>query len=227
VPWTDVDAFRELEARWTAIDEAGIDDETAAASAADAVFDVLIDRSIASTLYRHGSACRIVDGSALATLLDLPVTEFSSHEASFRDDGGSLIAPWPMTELIARRLVERDPQPILRWVEKEMAEFEKNATYGDTYRWGRNGEQGHIDAEWYASQENVYYNRPSWDLLLQWCGAEATERYDELKELRKEVRRLGKLADDAIGLARRHGAKQEADALERQLGIPAEILRAR
>jgi hypothetical protein len=85
------------------------------------------------------------------------------------------------------------------------------------------GSSGYIDAEICAEVDEKY--RPGRDLVRQWCGQDAKERYDELVALRAEVVRLGKLAERAISAVRAAGDDRQAEELERELGIPLEVLR--
>ena len=62
-------------------------------------------------------------------------------------------------------------------------------------------------------------------MLRSWCGEQAAVRFDELAELRKEVRRVGEVAQAAIGALRKAGRGKEATRLERELGTPVEMLR--
>jgi hypothetical protein len=50
-----------------------------------------------------------------------------------------------------------------------------------------------LDAEHY---------RPVRELLRAWCGETAVARFDELEELRKEIKRVGDVAEEAIGVLR-------------------------
>lgn len=55
--------------------------------------------------------------------------------------------------------------------------------------------------------------------------AEAIDRFDELAELRKEVRRVGDVAQAAIEALRAVGHDSEASRLQRELGMTVEMLR--
>jgi hypothetical protein len=128
--------------------------------------------------------------------------------------------------LIVERAAQRNPDRILRDVEKDEAEHEQHKTYGKTYAATRKNPAWHVDAEHYVESEHEPYNRPCWDLLRRWCGVEAATRRDELVELRKEVARLGDLMQQAIAGLRAAGQSREADRLERELGVRVEDLRA-
>lgn len=62
-------------------------------------------------------------------------------------------------------------------------------------------------------------------VLRSWCRAENVERFDELVELRKEIKRVGDAAQSAINALRAHGHPALASQFERELGTPVELLR--
>jgi hypothetical protein len=164
-----------------------------------------------------------VDG--LAHFLELDASQLRADPLSFIEDD-ALVVPWAITEMIARRAAQRDPDPILRKVDKDEAEHEHHKMYGKTYAASPKNASWHVDAEHYVESEQEPYNRPLWDLLRRWCGVEAVTRRDELLELRKEVWRLGNLMQQAIASLRAAGHTRDADRLERDLGVPVENLRA-
>jgi len=62
-------------------------------------------------------------------------------------------------------------------------------------------------------------------VVRRWCGAEATERRDEVNALHAEVIRLGCLVEAAIDALSVGGCGPQAAKLERDLGVPVELLR--
>ncbi len=138
--------------------------------------------------------------------------------------GDDWVVPWPVTEAIATAAARRHPNPILEAVEKEEGEARYQAIHGHWYR-GRGSRPDYtIPADICIQTDNEYY-KPRRALLRQWCGIEAADRYGELVELRKEIRRVGQIAESAIKVLRAAGRKQEAEQLARQLGTPVEMLR--
>ena len=221
--WRDVDAFTAREQRWDAVVNAFDVFDTPEESAASVVFNKLIDEGLATLGYNAtNGVVTIRDLEGLAAFLELDPDDLQGDALSFVEDG-HLVAPWSMTLLIAKRAAERDPDPILQYVEREEADRQREGTYGKDY--GRRGSDSwHISAE-ICAQTDEEHGRPVRDVLRRWCGHEATDRRDELKELRKEVLRLGRLAQSAVGALRRAGASREAASIERELGIPVEALR--
>ncbi|WP_133119205.1 hypothetical protein [Mycolicibacterium agri] len=222
VRWEAVDAFREQEARWNRIDELGIGDDSVG-RAAEVVFETLIEHDVARMEYRESGACRITNSSRLAEITGLDETLWTQCPDGFTEDE-DLVAPWPVTEAIAAAAARRDPTPILEAVQKEEGEARYVAIHGRWYR-GRGSRPDYtIPADICIQTDNEYY-KPRRAILRQWCGAEAADRYDELAELRKEIHRVGQIAETAIKALRAAGRRQEAEHLARQLGTPVEMLR--
>ncbi|MCA1645599.1 MAG: hypothetical protein LC797_09090 [Chloroflexi bacterium] len=226
VPWCGVAHFAAREHRWAAVTDASCISDTAEDYATGAVFDALIDKSLASIGYGgHAGVTTIQDVDGLTRFLDVDPGQLLTDPLSFVELG-ALVVPWSITQLIAQRAAEREPDRILRDVEKNEADHERDTTYGKTYPASRKKPAWRVDAEHYVEMENEPYNRPCWDLLRRWCGVEAATRRDELLELRREVARLGNLTLQAIATLRAAGQTREADRIERELGVTVEDLRA-
>jgi hypothetical protein len=222
VPWAVVDVFREREARWDRIDKLGIGDEPVS-RAAEEVFEGLIDHDIARIDYREAGACRITDSDRLAALTGLDAEQWTQCTDGFAE-GADQVVPWSVTEQIASAAARRNPEPILETVRNEENEARHEAIHGRCYR-GRGSRPDHTLPAEICIQVDNEHGKPRRAILRQWCGANAVERFDELVELRKEIHRVGQIAETAITALRRAGRKQEAEELARQLGTPVEILR--
>lgn len=221
-PWAEAEAYEARERRWDAADAACGEDDDPETSAAGIVFDQLIPNDIAELCYHADGALSVRDVPALTALVGLDAADFD-HPLSFVDDG-MLIVPWPITRAVAKRAAERDATPILRYVQREEADARREAAYGEVHR--RRGGPWHISPE-ICAEVDEEHGRPVRDILRAWCGAEAVDRWDELRELRREVLRLGELVQSAVDGLRRQGARRQADEIERQLGIPVGVLRDR
>ncbi|MCW2659267.1 MAG: hypothetical protein JWP83_419 [Mycobacterium sp.] len=82
-------------------------------------------------------------------------------------------------------------------MQKEESEARYKAIHGRWYR-GRGSRPDYtIPADICIQTDNEYY-KPRRAILRLWCGAEAIDRYDELAELRKEIHRVGQIAESAI-----------------------------
>ena len=96
--------------------------------------------------------------------------------------------------------------------------------HGRWYRGGRRHDDFYVEPEHCAETDNQY-SRPRRECLRTWCGDDATDRFDELAELRKEVRRVGEIAQSAINALCAAGRRAEAAGLQRELGIPLDMVR--
>jgi hypothetical protein len=188
------------------------------------VFLELIDDDLAGLEYRSG-AVRILDVDGLVRAFGLQVADVNGHPDAFTEDG-VLIAPWPVAERVAVAAARRECERVLRHVAREEREAQHQAVYGEHYTSGRGKslERHFIEPEW-SIEYDEQYGRPVRKVLRSWCGVEAVERFDELAELRKEVRRVGEVAQAAIEALRATGHEAQAARLERELGTPVEMLR--
>lgn len=223
VRWDAVDGFREHEARWNRIGELGVGDDDPVGRAAEMVFETLIEHDVARMEYRESGACRVTNSSRLAEITGLDEVAWTQCPDGFTD-GEDLVAPWPVTEEIAWATARHNATPILDAVQKEESEARYEAIHGRWYR-GRGSRPDYtIPADICIQTDNEYY-KPRRAILRRWCGAEAVDRHDELVQLRKEIHRVGQIAESAIKALRAAGRKQEAEHLARQLGTPVEKLR--
>lgn len=226
VLWVDVEAWLARERRWNRVIEASyhVRDEPEE-DAAIIVFEQLIDHEVAHFGFNRTAGVLLVkDLGALTTQLDLDPSDITSESFAFVDDDGVLVAPWACMEAVARRAAERNQEKLLRYVERQEEEQRQEALHGKHYR-SRGGDGWYIEPEHCAETAEEF--RPTYDLLREWCGTEARERFDELKALRDEVARLGQLVESALGELRQAGAAVAADRLERDLGVPIETIRRR
>lgn len=227
VAWSQADEFVAREARWAAVIAASPVRDTAEHYAASSVFDTLIDRELATLGYRDDSGvASIHDVEGLAQFLDVEVAKLRGDPLAFVD-GGALVVPWTITERIVRRAIEREPEKVLRQVDKDEAEQREKMLHGEWWRSSVAGEFRHLEASYFVEADEEPYNRPCRELLRRWCRAEAVERHDELVELRKEVVRLAQLVRDAVATLRDAGQGEAAGRVERELGVSVEELRRR
>lgn len=226
-PWSQVQDFEAWEARWTAVIAASPVRDTAEESTASLVFDELIDPQLATLGYNQtAGVAMIADVAGLARSLDLSADQLRADPVAF-DDDGVLVLPWPVTEVIARRAAQRDPEPLLRSVDASEAQQRHNRIHGRSFRVSRGGPVRHLDAEYFAEADEQPHQRPYREVVRRWCGVEAVGRRDELTELRREVARLAGLVEDAVGALRRAGAAGAAARIEGDLGITVDTLRNR
>lgn len=147
----------------------------------------------------------VADPVKAAEWLGWDEAELGDGADGFRDRHGTYIAAWPMTMRIAARIAVRRPDDVLGTVLHRVAEVRdehENATYG-RHRTSRKLER------WEAVAR----------VLHEWCGKDATDRYDELEALRAEVERLGSVVESAIAALRRKGHHAIAATIARDLGV--------
>lgn len=222
VPWDQVEEFIVEEARWEALRALGPGSESASLTAVHTIFEEIVDFQIADVDHREGFL-RIRDGAALSEQTALSVEDLTSHELTF-ESNGQFVAPWPVALRAAKSIAERMPDQVLAQVEKEEREFQRSLVYG--FSWNRDREVRDIESEAEIAREvDEAGYRQSRDLRRGWVGAEVPSRSDELIELRKEIRRVGQVAEDAIETLRHLGHRSEAERLALILGQTVEILR--
>lgn len=221
VPWDQVDEFIASEARWKAVIDLSEDQDRDEVRAAEAVFDSHVDNGIAD--YRD-QYLRVLDAPGLADLTGLTVEELTGHRRSFKSDG-AVIVPWPVALQAAKALARRTPEQVLAQVEKEEQKIQHELIHG--FAWSRNHASRDIESEVGIVREvDEDGFRQSRELRRQWVGPEAVARSDELVELRKEIRRVGEVAEEAIETLRRRGHGADAERLALALGQTVDMLRA-
>ncbi len=222
VRWSGVEAFRHREGLWDRIDELGIGDDPKY-WAADEVFRALVDEDVARLEYGEAGACRVTDSDRLAKLTGLDPQLWLACPDAFRESA-DLVVPWPIIEQLVQAAASRNPNPILELVEQEEAKTRREAIHGSYYA-GRGSRPGYEFSADTCSRVDNEYGKPKRALLRRWCGAEATDRFDELAALRVEIHRVGLVAEEAISELRAAGRKQVAEQLARKLGMRVEDLR--
>lgn len=223
-PWEHVDAVREREARWDALIDLGLPRDDPREYAAEHVFLEHVPESEAWFGYdREGCAVHLVDPDALTDSLGLDIDQLTGHPASFTEDDVT-IAPWPVTEIVVQAAARKHAEAILDHVAREERWAQKEAIHGRFSRLGRRDSGQYFDAE-AAREIDLEFSKPIREMLRSWCGVEAVERFDELVELREEIKRVGEIAHRAIEALRGSGHASQASQLQRELGTPVEMLR--
>jgi len=225
VRWHEKDAWLANQQQWDDLTRESPDDKDPEFLAVCTLFDEQWWEGVVSIGYnaREHGVLYIEDVPALAALLDVPESFFSADARAFTDAEGTVTAPWPTTLAVARLLARTRADQLLALLDEQDRQAHQEATHGRYYP-GRGRNPGtHISSETCAKVDRIY--RPARELLRQWCGAEAADRFDELKALRTEVVRIGKLMEEAIGCLRQAGQTTAADRFARELGIPLETLR--
>lgn len=226
VHWDDVDAFRTEETRWKAVAALSPYQDSAEVHAAEQACELLIPDDVAGFGYKDPHLV-VEDIAALAQLAGVEEAFLSSHPAGFMvDSDGPLIVPWPIALKIVEQALARNPEPVLSKVGQEKANARYEAIHGHRFAsTGRNRQEYFIPPEKCAEydQESAW-GAPKRALLLEWAGS-ASDRWDELVELRKEIKRVGDVAEAAIAVLCQHGHTRDADRLSADLGMTVEMLR--
>ena len=127
---------------------------------------------------------------------------------------------------MARDAGGRAKAPSCTDVERDEQRAQREAIYG-SYTPGRGRREGHHFSPEVCAEVDKKY-KPARDLVRQWCGEQAVEAYAELRFLRAEVVRLGRIVERAVGMLRQAGRDRDAAKIEEQFEIPvAEFRRMR
>ncbi len=210
------------EQRWKRLETVGPDRDDPRSDAARTVLELLVREEVAELHFQDGSPLAIKQPGVLATELDLDEKQFGDHPDAFVEDG-VVWAPWKVTELVVRAAAQRNSDRILQHVAAEERKAHYEAIHGH-YLPPSRGEAIYISPE-HSVEFDREYLQPQREVLRAWCGVEAVERVDELVELRKEIKRVGDVAESAIEALHRAGEDAHAAQLRRELGTPVEMLR--
>ena len=222
VPWTDAEAFRAREARWAAVLALSPDQGSPEAGAAGSVFELLVDAEVADLDWRD-TYLRISDVAGLSQLSGLSVAELSGDPVGFVENG-DLIASWPLALRAAQGIAALHADRVAAQVDSEERKYQHDRIHGEHIRGrGRHGDT-YFKPETIQAVDDEHF-APRRAVLRQWCGAEAVARWDELVELRKEIRRVGEIAERAIAALRSAQQQSVADQLKHELGQTVEMLR--
>jgi|HubBroStandDraft_6_1064221.scaffolds.fasta_scaffold66290_2 hypothetical protein len=233
VLWEQVGEFREREERWSRLYEAGISGDDGRQDAAERVIELLFDEDEVSIMCKEAGAVRISDAAGLAFRLGLEPGQLTGHPLPWSRrslttafiENDQLVAPWEVTELIVTTAARRNPTPILEYAATEERRAQREAIHGRWSRGGRRSSDYFFEPESCQELDRKHY-RPRREQLRAWCGTEAADRFDELTELRKEIRRVGDVAPSAIDALRSAGHASEASGLQRELGTPVAMLQS-
>lgn len=221
VLWSQAAEFQAREERWARMCAVGPGQEDPRDYAASEIFDEYVDSELATINYRDGDSITIKHPEVLAARLGLRVEQLTDYPEAFIEDG-AVVAPWPATELVARTVAEQNAEKVLQRVQAEEKKARYAAIHGEHLSRGRRDD--YISPE-ISEEVDREFSGPIREVLRSWCGSENVERFDELVELRKEIKRVGDVAQSAINALRAHGHPALASQLELELGTPVGMLR--
>jgi hypothetical protein len=214
IAWDRVAEYGAWEDQWKRLREACLPRDDPRGYAVEDVVITLLENYDASIDGRVHGAIRIGKPAELAAWLGLEPGLVSGHPFAFTQDG-TLIVPWPVTELVVTTAARKNPGPVLRRVEDEERNARQEALHGS--RGGRRTDaDGFIRPE-ICQKVDDEFGRPIREVLRSWCGAAAVSRADELAHLRSEVRRITGIAQQAIQGLKDAGQTKHAARLAREL----------
>lgn len=216
VPWDQAEIFRTDDEREMAAAEASCAVRGSTdLEAARIVFGLVKPKN--SLRLRRGKAdagvLEIKDLDRIAAWLDLDAQELRAAPLLFADRDGRWIAPWPVTQRLARRAAEKLVDEVLEEAARRHEALAQDQRH--RYSWDRR----HFDDKARRAEESLLRT------LGEWCGQEKAERYDELVALRAEVIRLGELVERATKALRERGHGVIAATIEYDLGVHIASLR--
>jgi hypothetical protein len=222
VRWTEAEDFQANENRWDRVCALSPRGDTYETDAASQVFELVVAREIAELDYRS-HYLSVWDLPALVGRSGVPAGSFTEDPVGFELDGGRVVS-WPVALEAARALAARHPDTILDEVAREERKYQYEAIHGCHYPGRGRGRAWIVSPESIRELDAEHY-RPVRELLRSWCGQAPVARFEELEELRKEIKRVGDVAEEAIGMLRAKGFIREAARLSIQLGETVEMLR--
>lgn len=152
----------------------------------------------------------IVDVEGLATLTGLDKDEMTrdgwSHD-------GIWTVPLTTTRKVTVALARINADDLLRFVAREEESAREAAAVG---QWSRGRNPTYIEPE-IAAEVFEDFEKPYFDLLRSWAGAEAKQRHDETRLWKHEAWRLYRLLDESIESLRKSGQRETAWQLHKQL----------
>ena len=155
----------------------------------------------------------VSDLDTTARDLRLDPDELRGLPESFTSRAGEYVAPWSVAEPLARRIAERMPDLVLAEVTEEESELRETAVHGDATGYRGRDERA---AEAYALR--LREREPVFEIVREWRGQQAVDRYEEVEALRDEVRGLRDLVLETAtrldGLGERRAANRLRAALD-------------
>jgi hypothetical protein len=221
VAWDQVAEYRARENQWRRLRQASLPRNDPRGFAVEDVVIALLEQYDASIDGRVHGAIRIGKPAELAAGLGLEPGLVSGHPLAFTEDG-TLIVPWPVTELVVTTAAQQNPGPVLFRVENEERKARQEALHG--YQSGRRTDSDGFIRPEICQNVDDEFSRPIREVLRSWCGAAAVGQADELTHLRGEVRRITGIAQQAIHVLKDAGQAKHAARLACELDVPDKAL---
>lgn len=219
VPWDQVAAWLEDERRFDAVWQASREayDSLAFKAAQLILFEYPRPDGIMPGCGSHeGAIAEIGDLPTVAADLGIDAGEVLREPLAYIDRSGSYIAPWPVTQRLARRVAESYSDQVLAAVAKQERELRDGATHGRMLDpLTRHSAPVYVPAEHWSKE--LRERQPIFDLVREWRGQESVERFNEVEALRAEVARLRRLVKEAADRLEQTGNPRPARQLIKKL----------
>lgn len=215
VPWSQVEVFRADDEREASAAEASCTVRGSAELEAARVVFGFVKPKNRVRLWRgkaDAGVLEIKDFDGTATWLGLDAQELRATPLLFENRNGLCIAPWSVTEIVARRLADKLADVVLEEMSRRHEALAQDQN--QKFSWNRR-----------LSDKERRAEEALLKTLGEWCGQDKAERYDELVALRAEVIRLGELVEKATKELRQRGHHVIAATIERDLGVHIATLR--
>lgn len=201
-PWAKVAEFDELMANWERVATSELDDDES--SAVDVVFNLLIPREVATTMWSPVQwTTAIHDARALEPVIGLPVDDLLASVPWFARGGDRIVSP-EGSLMIAEYACRVAPMPVLEWAISDEKEYRKRSAQRRD-----NALTPYQEFESYRE-----FGRPLHELLRGWCGHRAVTLQERLAAAEAEVDRLDALVVQLIDQLKQHGHTRAADIVE-------------
>jgi hypothetical protein len=225
VLWDRAEQWLAAEQAWLTVREASAEAaESTEHRAAEIVLEELLNDEIIDWRDSSHAVLTVTDPATFVDRVGFDPGQLATDPRGYVRQDGAVVAPWPALRVLAQRIAADCADTLLERVDRQEQQARRDATRGRYYQVRGRGYE-HISAETCAEVDAD--ERPARQLVRQWCGRTATDRFDELAALRAEVRRLGAILEGAAATLRQSGLRHHAEQLEAELGIPIEVLRQR
>jgi len=209
--WEDASAFCDDEQKLLdAITASGDVDRSITYKAAEEVFGAIAELfgeeliSLGWKAIERGLVI-IREFEASVQKLGLSKEQLLSEPHAFIDRHGDYKAPFYVAERLAKDFCAKFPQEILKYIQREENNSRQRSMSAPTLH-----EQDFAE-KWLTKQKPVFA------LVREWCGEKALTEFNEIAELRAEIRRLRALAEETAQWLKDAGHPLKASLLLKEL----------
>lgn len=209
--WEEVKAFCEDERKLLeAIEASGDVHESVTYGAADEIFGAITELFGEELILLGWTAPKrdliiIQSFERSVQKLGLNREQLLSEPHAFVDRYGDYIAPFCVAERLAKDFCARFPQEILAYIQREEDDLRQRVLSAPTPH------QQSLAEEWLNKEKLVL------TLVREWCGEKALTEFNEIAELRAEVRRLRALIEATAQWLKDAGHPVKASLLLKEL----------